>query len=142
VVRLSGWEKRLMELIRDSEDRPFEWGVFDCALFAADAVNAITGVDLAADFRGHYSTAKGSVKALKKYGAGDLESTWTELLGPPIDIRQAGRGDVVLVESIYGPAVAVCMGSVAVSTAVEKGLISIDRALWLKAWACDMREVS
>jgi hypothetical protein len=30
------------------------WGANDCALFAADAIEAMTGVDIAADFRGKY----------------------------------------------------------------------------------------
>jgi hypothetical protein len=33
---------------------PFVWGANDCALFAADAIEAMTGVDIAADFRGKY----------------------------------------------------------------------------------------
>jgi hypothetical protein len=33
---------------------PFQWGVQDCALFAADGILAMTGVDIAAEFRGKY----------------------------------------------------------------------------------------
>ncbi len=33
---------------------PFVWGANDCALFAADAIEAMTGVDIASDFRGRY----------------------------------------------------------------------------------------
>ncbi len=34
---------------------PFEWGTNDCCLFPANAIQAITGVDIAADFRGKYA---------------------------------------------------------------------------------------
>ncbi|MEJ1353084.1 MAG: hypothetical protein RPU39_00145 [Candidatus Sedimenticola sp. (ex Thyasira tokunagai)] len=133
MARHEGWEKRLMAEVRAAEDKTFKWGEFDCALFAADCVKAITGADLAADFRGHYTTAKGSLKALKKYGAGDLESTATRQLGNPIDTRLAMRGDVVMVNSDSGPALAVCMGSNAVVPGVQ-GLTSILRSQWLCAW--------
>lgn len=33
---------------------PFQWGTQDCCLFPADAIEAFTGVDIAADFRGQY----------------------------------------------------------------------------------------
>lgn len=32
--------------------QPFAWGVNDCALFAANAIETMTGTDIAADFRG------------------------------------------------------------------------------------------
>ena len=35
-------------------DTPFRWGRHDCALFAADGIQAITGVDIASSFRGKY----------------------------------------------------------------------------------------
>jgi len=35
---------------------PFAWGSNDCCLFPADAILAGTGVDLADDFRGRYTT--------------------------------------------------------------------------------------
>ena len=36
--------------------QPFVWGTNDCCTFPADAIEAFTGTDLAADFRGKYST--------------------------------------------------------------------------------------
>ena len=132
-MRLDGWEKRLMAEVRAAEKKQFQWGVFDCALFAADCVMAITGDDLAAEFRGQYTTAKGSLKALKMYGAGDLESTATQQLGDSIDSQLAQRGDVVMVDADQGPALAICIGSVALAPA-EKGLIAVPFNQWLKVW--------
>ena len=34
---------------------PFQWGTNDCCLFAADAILATTGTDIADDFRGLYN---------------------------------------------------------------------------------------
>jgi hypothetical protein len=43
---------------------PFTWGANDCALFVADAVERMTGVDIAADFRG-YSDEPGAFVAIR-----------------------------------------------------------------------------
>ena len=40
---------------------PFKWGENDCALFAADGIEAITGVDIAQEFRGTYTTEAGAL---------------------------------------------------------------------------------
>ena len=69
------WHVRLDTFIRENLLTPFEWGKFDCCLFVADAVEAMTGTDFAAPFRGRYTTATGSARALKKYGSGDVKST-------------------------------------------------------------------
>src|SRR5258708_4686376 len=56
--RLEDWVVRLEAFIKERTAQPFKWGSQDCCLFAADAIEAITGVDLAADFRGKYSGAE------------------------------------------------------------------------------------
>jgi hypothetical protein len=49
----------------DRADTKFAWGVHDCALFAADGIQAMTGVDIASDFRGKYSDEPSSIEAIK-----------------------------------------------------------------------------
>lgn len=51
-------------------DVPFAWGENDCALFAADAIQVITGTDIAEDFRGKYSTEIGALRTAKKIAGG------------------------------------------------------------------------
>lgn len=48
----------------------FAWGVNDCALFAADGILAMTGVDIAADFRGEYSDEAGAFAAIQRIAGG------------------------------------------------------------------------
>jgi len=48
--------------------RPFFYGRFDCALFAADWGRELTGLDGAADLRGRYRTALGCARVLKREG--------------------------------------------------------------------------
>jgi hypothetical protein len=45
---------------------PFVWGTHDCALFAADSVQAITGVDIASDFRGKYHDEDTAIQTIRE----------------------------------------------------------------------------
>lgn len=133
IERLPDWEQRLSDYITPLADEArFEWARLDCALFTADAVLAMTGHDIAEPFRGKYSTAAGSVRALKRFGAGDLRSTFDTLL-PPRPVGYARRGDVVM----HDGAVGVCMGALALFVGQDpdhEGLIRIPRAEWSHAW--------
>lgn len=51
-------------------EQPFAWGTNDCALFAADAILANTGIDIAAEFRGKYATEEGAFAAIKSITGG------------------------------------------------------------------------
>jgi hypothetical protein len=97
-MRKHNWDEALSCYLAQCKDTAFAWGKHDCCLFAANAVIAMTGTDFAAPFRGKYSTALGSIRALKIYGSGDLLSTLTSILGEPIPILLAKRGDIALVE--------------------------------------------
>ena len=53
LTRTTHWATReFSEFLRAHRTTPFAWGTNDCALFAANAIQAFTGVDIAADFRG------------------------------------------------------------------------------------------
>lgn len=133
MTRYEDWPRRLREIVTARSTACFIWGQHDCALFAADAVQAQTGIDLAASYRGRYRSASGSIRALKRYGAGTLEASVTECLGDPVDSRQASRGDVVLFESCYGPTLSICMGAVSVAPGPD-GLVSVPMDKWVMAW--------
>ncbi|WP_295560634.1 hypothetical protein [uncultured Sphingomonas sp.] len=131
--RHAGWETALHDYLAALSGAVFVWGRLDCALFAAGAVEAMTGVDPAADFRGRYSTPNGAVRALRRYGAGTLEATIAARFGE-IRTAFARRGDLVLVDGMVG----VCVGADAVfigETDGEAGLVRFPRTSWQKAWA-------
>jgi cell wall-associated NlpC family hydrolase len=50
--RCRDWPERLAAFIDARRAAPFKWGENDCVLFAADAVRAIAGIDLAEGHRG------------------------------------------------------------------------------------------
>jgi hypothetical protein len=52
------WEARLHALIEKSIARPYEWGRWDCLMFAAEAAKAITGKDHARGHRGKYKSTR------------------------------------------------------------------------------------
>lgn len=138
MTRRSTWEADLSAYIASVRDSRFEWGALDCAMFAAGAVIAITGVDPVEVYRGKYSTELGAAKALKKYGTGDLKSTLDSMFeARPIGRLQ--RGDLVW----SGDAVGVCVGDYALFVGrtetvdgqeVAEGLIRIPRAEWAGGW--------
>lgn len=94
LTRHTDWRLCLDVLVRERAHQPFHWGSNDCALFAADCVRAITGVDVAAHLR-CYKDAKGATVMLQAYGG--LMALATQLLGAPVGARNATPGDVVLV---------------------------------------------
>src|SRR5690606_24088577 len=105
-MRLEGWEIAFFELIRDARTRPFAWGDHDCCLFAADVIRALTGVDVAADLRGRYSTAIGAKRVITREG-GSLDAL-AEARFPALGITElpaaayAQRGDILRLKEMPG----------------------------------------
>jgi len=135
--RLRNWDSLLDREIEDARSRPFAWGTHDCALWAANAVREITGEDIAAPYRGRYSTAAGATRALKRYGGGDLVTAATQALGNPVPVARAKRGDMVLVPE--GPIEAAALGIIGLSGTVihlasHDGLLDLPRRVAGLAW--------
>lgn len=87
---------------------PFVWGVNDCAIFAADAVLAMTGQDPApAGLRGH-RTARQATRSLHRHG--ELQGIATAALGEPVLTADPAEGDVVLVRTGKRQALAIANG--------------------------------
>ncbi len=108
--RLDDWDLRLNELVADRGNSPFSWGANDCILFACDCILAITGTDLAAEFRGKYRTRLQAARILKDFGGlerlADSFAAKHEI--PRLEFPAlAQRGDVGLVESGHGLALTV-----------------------------------
>lgn len=56
--------------LKESAKTEFVWGVSDCALFCADGIKAITGVDIAVDFRGKYHSEEEAFELIKTLTGG------------------------------------------------------------------------
>jgi hypothetical protein len=90
-MRLIDWTERFAEFLESRRHMPFAWGSNDCALFAADNVLNLTGIDYAEGLRS-YDDAQGAATLISK--AGGLASFAKYLPQKPVGLAQ--RGDIVL----------------------------------------------
>jgi hypothetical protein len=139
--RLPDWEQRLSNFLTAHQHRPFEWGQWDCILFACAAVAEMTGHDAAAAYRGRYTDAQGAALALRELGKGTLLKTVDhEFEAKPV--ARAIRGDLIW----HAGCVGICVGANAafltdpalddIAGAPRLGsYVLLPRALWQKAWS-------
>ena len=132
-TRCPGWEHHLAETIEASRDRPFRWGRHDCATFAFDLRRELAGGhDVAALWRGRYTTARGAVRIMRRLGWQSLQAAGRDLLGEPLpSVHLAQRGDLVLANTGLG--FGVCLGARAAGIAPE-GLVLVPLAACAFAW--------
>ena len=95
--RSNDWPTELAKFLLSKRSEPFQWGENDCCLFAADAILAMGGDDVASDVRGRYKTAIGARRIMKNLGAANVVELLTQRLGEPDG--KLFRGAIVAVES-------------------------------------------
>lgn len=82
-----------------------------------------------ANLRGKYSTARGAAGLIRRHGG--LAGAVTSVLGDPV--QRARRGDVVMFESMFGPALGVCVGP-QIAARGPDGLVLLDMSAAQMAW--------
>ena len=133
--RRPDWPERLALLLESRHRMQFAWGVHDCCLFAADAVEAMTGSDPAANWRGSYSTEAGAEAIIGRIGLEGMVAAALEAFGAgACDPAFAQRGDVVLVLVGNQPTMGVCTGD-AVAAPGPDGLVFVGLGDVLRAWS-------
>lgn len=140
-VRLPDWEPRIAAYLDACAKRPFVFGSHDCALFAAGAVEALTGEDFGAPFRGRYSTVRGYKRALTAAGYSSIEGPFTAALGEPVGALMARRGDIVTDGESMGvmwtagtPVGLFVGGGTADAAEYEVGLVTLPVRQIVRAW--------
>jgi hypothetical protein len=138
IARRDDWDVRLYAYLDTAMATRFEWGQFDCALFACDCVREMTGVDMAREFRETYASAKGAAKIMKTYGGtlmGLANAFAKRFELAQVSRSYAQRGDVVLVPSNtpLGEALGIMLDRVALSTG-ESGLETFAPTQIIHAW--------
>ncbi|MBZ9980393.1 hypothetical protein LB521_04430 [Mesorhizobium sp. BR-1-1-8] len=99
LTRLPDWDRRLARLVSGIKDVPGVWGESDCLLTAAAGIEAVTGEDIMAPWRGRYTTEAGAARLMRKEGCENVEDVLGKFFGlPPIGRLLARRGDVGVVE--------------------------------------------
>lgn len=106
LTRIEHWlTQGLGAYLHAHEQDKFVWGENDCSLFAANCVQALTGVDIASDFRGRYTDQTSAFALIKEITGGtsvaDAAAYCAEKHGLtewkfPL---QAQRGDLVVVKN-------------------------------------------
>lgn len=107
-MRVKQWQSRLAEAVEQARELPFEWGSRDCCLWAATAVERVTGIDPAAAYRGSYSDEGGATALLASLGG---LAAVAALVGPEISPLEAAMGDVGLLNVEGADLLAVCIGA-------------------------------
>ena len=95
-MRLFNWESRLSSYITRVASEGFALGTHDCALFAAGGVEAVTGTDPAADWRGKYNTMASGLRLVRTAGYED-HVVAAAALHPQIAAGDAMPGDLAVV---------------------------------------------
>jgi hypothetical protein len=108
MMREQDWVSRMWQTIAKLERVPFEYGKFDCAVFAGRCVDAITGSAFTEAFG--VSDKRSAIAFLRREGG--LEAAVTRRLGEPVPGYAARRGDVCLIDKktlgiCTGPTIAV-----------------------------------
>lgn len=131
--RVDHWERLLASAIDTARVRPFVWGVHDCPTFAFETRMIITGgEDVAALWRGRYTSALGGERVMRRLGWASLEEMARALLGEPKQfVLLAQRGDIVVADSGLG--FGICTGASAVGMA-PAGLVTVPLTSCQLAW--------
>ena len=138
--RREGWEHFLAEFLFKRKDSSFRYGRNDCCLFVADAIERMTGVDPAEQFRAQYRSKAEANNILIQFGGGHILETVQKLTKnygmPEINIKSAGRGDIALVvNGSRGDVLGVVdMTGEQVAIPGTKGLVYFPMIALKKAW--------
>jgi len=139
-MRCEDWPERLDRLLTAGAARPFEWGKWDCCLFVADALLAVTGRDLAEGLREKYSSLGEARWLLRaRYGSASIEKSVARMFllagldpSPP---GMARRGDPVMLRDGRDLQIGVIgLSGLAVINTETKGLVRVPRSLVTRAW--------
>lgn len=110
LVRLPDWQSRLRRWLGTVAGQPILPGRHDCCMFGAGAIEAQTGVDIAAEWRGRYTTFAGGRRILRRAGFDGHVALIAHHL-PEAHVSAALTGDIAIVPGEGGDAVGVVQGA-------------------------------
>lgn len=97
VKRIELWRGPFEEAIDAMRREPFSWNGNDCAVgLASRLTKALTGVDLAEEHRGRYTTELEALAYLSSLGFDDLADAAATFL-PEIAVAETRIGDIVAI---------------------------------------------
>ena len=130
LARLPGWPLRLSAVLLRARRQRFDWTGHNCAVFAADCIDAVTGVRVHDRFAPFMRTERRA----RAFGPG-MPHRVDIILGADrrVPLAQAQRGDVLFLNLAGHVAMGVCVGSKAATLAPD-GLTFVDMGAAQCAW--------
>jgi hypothetical protein len=132
LTRRDEWPALLEEFLKVSHGKQFRYGRFDCCLFVADAIAAMTGTDIARESRGYHSRKQAlcgqSVEQIVSGIAEDYDM-------PEVPVLMAGRGDMILIPRPRDFSLGlVSMNGTEILIALRAGYGAIPLSSGVRAW--------
>ncbi|MBP0439428.1 DUF6950 family protein [Tianweitania sediminis] len=127
LTRIELWRGPYKAVVDDLRRKPFAWGENDCGpALVGRMVEALTGVDIAAPYRGRYDSAASAYRLMKEDGFDDLADLVDTIL-PARPRAEAIIGDIaaVPVDSLFRHALGVVNGE-RIFVLTEAGLGTVD----------------
>lgn len=136
IRRITNWPIALATFMESRKNTRFAWGKHDCCMFAADAIRTITGVDLAATYRG-YDSKEACREIIELHGgmAGLMESITAAHGLKECQIAFAKRGDLVLIDGSIGETIGIIALNSKPCAPARRGYTFADKADVIKAWS-------
>lgn len=87
--------------IRECQHRIFQWGTFDCCLFAADAIRIMTGRDPMEGCRGYDSESTAAHLLRERFGTTDIRQVFLSIVrqcnARTVELGDARDGDIACI---------------------------------------------
>lgn len=139
MTRHINWQTKLSDFIRKVDKKEFDFPTWNCAIFAADAVKAITNKDPLKDIRGKFNNEIGASKKIKSiYDVKTVQELFKKQLNTTLKpIAFARIGDIVFMSNnasdldlpidtkLFGPIPGLCYGQQSYFVG-ENGLIKVE----------------
>lgn len=111
--RLPDWDIKLSEFLKENRERDFEWGKWDCCIFANACLKAISGKDVIPKTL-KWTDEESAFKAIKEYGGTldkALEKAALAAGMEAVDVNFVTTGDLVVVMDENKPVAGISDGS-------------------------------
>jgi hypothetical protein len=142
LTRKQDWDTvHLHQYLKNAQ--PFEWGKADCCLFAANAIEAQTGIDIADDFRGQYTDKLSAFALIRKVTGGSTVAVAAAYCAKKHGLKElqyplmAQRGDLVVFKNVDDELIAgiVHLSGRHLVSVGETGAVKVDITNVVRAWS-------
>ena len=138
MARLDNWQNELSSFIEEKRHVAFDFATWNCMFFVLGGIEAVTGIDYAAAYKGKFKTEKGAARLLRRIdNVANSKEFLEKHFGEAKPIAFARHGDIVLVNpdeaglqlptdiELFGVVPGLCYGSVSYFLG-EFGLVQVD----------------